>query len=720
MSDNASPSKAGSNEDEDNYTSAALNARELEWATNSADLVAAHKAFNTVDGVTVIRTRFPPEPNGYLHIGHAKSMNMNFRLAFDKLNVPAAKRRTIFRYDDTNPDAESVEYIDSLARDVAWLGWQPERTTYSSEYFANLHELAIKLIHQGLAYVCDMTKAEMEQQRDLAMKRVNARNSGLDPDVVAPISSSDILPGRNRNTSVERNLLLFQQMKMGCFAEGQYTLRLKMDWESSNPNMYDLVAYRIKYTPHPHLQGQADQAQWCIYPSYDFTHGICDSLEHIDYSICTLEFETRREPYYWILQALDLYRPAVYEMSRLNLQYTVLSKRKLNLLVARHHVHGWNDPRMPTISGLRRRGYTAAILNQFCQDVGATRKMNLVEMSKLYQTARLLVAPTARRCMACLEPVTVYITNFASELAKQGADYSTTYEVQNSPTDTSLGVHSITLSDTIYINQSDFRVVDSPEYFGLAPNKAVGLKYVGGNIICDKYLFSDENVVTELHCHLDLSESRAKPKTFISWVPRNTAIACEIRIYDHLFVVPEPSDLWESELNPDSEVIYKQAVIDPSILDVVDDVHSISPWRSTSMFQLERMGYFVVDNVDTTFDKKTGRGLLVLNRTVSLKEDVTIQKRTVEADELARIKRQELTKQQAAQRDSRMLIDPVHLFQQAPEYAGLYSQFHAITGIPTHDADGVELTKSAVKKLAKEQEKHAKKVAAYRKQQEQQ
>ena len=258
----------------------ALQARELDWAVNTPELLQTHKEANG----PIIRTRFPPEPNGYLHIGHAKSMNMNFSLAFEKLNVPTANRRTIFRYDDTNPDAETEEYIDSIMRDLKWLGWEPERTTYSSDNFQTLYELAIQLIKKGLAYVCDMTKEEVEAQRDLAWRRVNARNTGKDPDVEAPIPSPDVLPGRNRNTSVERNLDLFEKMRLGMFDEGHCTLRLKMDFESSNPNMYDLMAYRIKYTRHPHA-GDG----WCIYPNYDFTHGICDSLEHIDYSICTLE-----------------------------------------------------------------------------------------------------------------------------------------------------------------------------------------------------------------------------------------------------------------------------------------------------------------------------------------------------------------------------------------------------------------------------------------------
>lgn len=263
--------------------------RKLEWAENTPAALAAHKKING----PIIRTRFPPEPNGYLYIGHAKSMNMNFSLAFEKLGVAPENRRTVFRYHDTNPEIEEEEYIDSLRRDLQWLGWKPEKTTYSSDNFQALRDYAVVLMKKGLAYVCDMTKGEVEIQRELVMQRVNAKNKGLVPDEVAPIPSPDILPGRNRNTSVERNLKLFDNMRMGMYDEGKYTLRLKMDFECSNPNMYDLVAYRIKHTRHPHAGNR-----WCIYPSYDWTHGTCDSLEHTGYSICTLEFETRMGPYF--------------------------------------------------------------------------------------------------------------------------------------------------------------------------------------------------------------------------------------------------------------------------------------------------------------------------------------------------------------------------------------------------------------------------------------
>jgi glutaminyl-tRNA synthetase len=682
------------------YTSASLNARELEWAVNPPHLVAQHAAANG----PIVRTRFPPEPNGYLHIGHAKSMNMNFSLAFEKLKVPLEHRRTIFRYDDTNPDAESIEYIDSLARDCAWLGWIPERTTYSSDNFERLYQFAVVLVRKGLAYVCDMTKVEMEAQRDLAMRRANARYTGKDPDVVAPIPSPDILPGRNRDTNVARNLELLERMKLGCFDEGTYTLRLKMDFESANPNLYDLVAYRIKYTAHPHAG-----SGWCIYPSYDFTHGICDSLEEIDYSICTLEFEARREPYYWILWALDLYRPKVYEMSRLNLAYTVLSKRRLIKLVEQGRVRGWDDARMPTIAGLRRRGYTPAILNAFCNDVGATRAANVVEMDKLNQVARLQLAPSAWRVMAALVPLTVRITNFDDIANDESTNW--TFAVPNVATDESAGSHTITVTSTIYIDASDFRTVDSDEYYGLAPGKAVGLKYYGGNLVCDKVVMTGSgDGIQELHCHLDNSATRPKPKTFISWLPSNSVVA-EVRVYNNLFTVPEPSDLWEDELNPQSEIVYKKAMIDPSVKQLVDG-RTVDKWKSGLALQFERLGYFVVD-YESTYDPSTDAGTMVFNRTVSLKEEV-FKKALTEAEKRAVEQRAAQAQNAVAAKEARMRIAPMDFFRLAEEFAGKYSQYDATTGIPTHDADGVELTKTMIKKLDKEKQKHEKQLAKWK------
>jgi len=390
-------------------------------------------------------------------------------------------------------------------------------------------------------------------------------------------------------------------------------------------------------------------------------------------------------------------------MSRLNLQFTVLSKRRLLKLVNNGYVRGWSDPRMPTISGLRRRGYTKEIINQFCNDVGATRASNVVEMVKLYQTARLQLAATTRRCMAALEPITVQITNYQEQL-DQGN--SMEFEVQNSPTDESMGVHKVTLTQTIYLDSSDFRLQDSSTYYGLAPNKAVGLKYYGGNLICDEVVKGAGDTIKSLKCHVDKSEGRPKPKTYISWVP-STGITCEVRVYDHLFTVAEPSDLWEEELNSKSEVVYPNARLDPSIMEVVK-VADIDPWKSNTALQFERMGYFCVDT-DSTPEK------LVFNRTVSLKEEVF--KKELSADEEAAIEaRRAKAKADLVAKESRMLIEPVNFFQEAEEYKGKYSQFHPETGVPTHAADGTELSKSAMKKLEKEKQKHMKQVMKWKKQ----
>lgn len=467
--------------------------------------------------------------------------------------------------------------------------------------------------------------------------------------------------------------------------------------------MFDLVAYRVKYTPHPHAG-----SGWCIYPSYDFTHGICDSLEAIDYSICTLEFEARREPYYWILWALDLYRPKVYEMSRLNIAYTVLSKRRLIKLVDTKTVRGWDDPRMPTISGMRRRGYSPPILHAFCRDVGATRAQNVVEMSKLLQTARQVLAPTCCRVMAALDPIRVVLTNF-DEVKEEDRSFS----VQNVATDETRGSHVVKLSSVLFIDSSDFRLEDSKDYYGLAPNKAVGLKYYGGNMICDKVVYSpdDSSKVIELSCRLDKSDDRPKPKSYISWVPEEGCVSAEVRVYDNLFTVPEPTDLWEDEINPSSEIVYPSARIDPSVKEFLKG-KAVDKWTSGVAVQFERFGYFVVD-YDTTFDPATGKGILVMNRTVSLKEDVVKTKKSdKELEDLeARKKR---TQDAMAAKEKRMKIDPVNLFREADEYLGKYSQYND-EGIPTHDVDGKEITKSMMKKLAKEKQKHAKQVANWNK-----
>jgi glutaminyl-tRNA synthetase len=402
-----------------------------------------------------------------------------------------------------------------------------------------------------------------------------------------------------------------------------------------------------------------------------------------------------------------MYRPKVYEMSRLNLQYTVLSKRRLIKLVTSNFVRDWDDPRMPTVSGLRRRGYTRTIINQFCQDVGATRAANVVEIDKLYQTARVILSTTTCRVMACLEPIKVVITNFAEQAALAE---SMTFTVANSATNESLGSHTITLTGVLYIDASDFRLQNSKEFYGLAPQKAVGLKYQGGNLFCDQVI-QEGDVVKELRCTLDSSSDRPKPQTYLSWVPAN-AVAAEVRIYDNLFTVPEPSDLWEDELNRESEKVYKNALIDPSVKGFVD-YRNVDKWTSNAALQFERLGYFVVD-YETTFDPQTEKGKIVFNRTVSLKEEAAIKKLSPE-EEAKRLERAERTNRGLEAKKKRMEIAPQDFFKLSEEFQGKYSKFNEETGLPTHDIDGTELTKSAVKKLNKELAKHIKQQTAWKK-----
>jgi glutaminyl-tRNA synthetase len=394
-------------------------------------------------------------------------------------------------------------------------------------------------------------------------------------------------------------------------------------------------------------------------------------------------------------------------MSRLNLEYTVLSKRRLLKLVTNNYVRGWNDPRMPTISGYRRRGFTAEIINKFCTELGATRAANLIEMEKLFHTARTTLSDKTRRAMAALDPILVTVTNWNED------EMAGTFEVQNSPTDPTMGTHTIDMASSLYIDSSDFRMEDDPDYYGLAPNKAVGLKYFGGNLICDEVIQGKHGGMMELKCRLDKSENRPKPKTFITWVPKPTAVPCEVRVYNHLFTVPEPTDTWEDEINPESEVVYPSAFVDPSVRELagVDESH-VDAWKSNQAFQFERMGYFVVD-IDTTYKNETGDGKLVFNRTVSLKEEVakkkalnSISKEEEAANEARKLKQ----KADKEAKEARSKIHPIDLFRLADEYKGMYSKYDPETGVPTHLADGTELAKSAIKKLKKEQDKHKNKV----------
>ncbi|KAG5182599.1 Glutaminyl-tRNA synthetase [Tribonema minus] len=621
-----------------------------------------------------VRTRFPPEPNGYLHIGHAKSMNMNFKGAFDKLGVAEDMRQTIFRYDDTNPEAESQEYIDSLREDVSWLGWTPVETTFSSDNFQQLYDYAVQLIKEGKAYVCHQTKDDISRCRDIAKAKIADPNTPGDPNS----------PWRERPR--EENLRLFGDMRKGKLEENAATLRLKMDMTSSNPNMWDQIAYRIRYTPHPHAGDN-----WCIYPTYDYTHCIVDSIEHIDYSICTLEFESRRESYYWLLEALNIYRPKVYEFARLNITYTVLSKRRLLKLVKQGLVRGWDDPRMPTIKSLRRRGYTAEALNAFCTDIGVSRNETIIEVERLTYWARTLMNDTAPRAMACLEPILVTITNLP-EVLKLSAPLL--------PMAPEKGSREILLGSSIYIDSTDFREQDSKDYFGLAPGKLVGLKYAGLRLLrCDKVVKTGEDgtgTVKELICSLvDIAEDAKRPKGTLSWVPFDSAVKAEIRLYNHLFTVPEPDANWEQQLNLESEVVMPNAVVDSSVLGCA----------AGSPFQFERLGFFVVDR-DSGSEAVGGK--MVFNRTVTLRDGAGKAEAAAASGAAAPATRSRKEEQMAqlAAKEAMKKIPPQDMFRNGPD-ADKYSAYDA-DGVPTHAADGEPISKSAFKKLKKEWEKHKK------------
>ncbi|ETV92907.1 glutamine-tRNA ligase [Aphanomyces invadans] len=638
---------------------ATLQARVLEVMKNSEAWEAKHKEVN--EGYVV--TRFPPEPNGYLHVGHAKSMSMNFSQAFDKLGVPEDKRRTIFRYDDTNPEAESQEYIQAIRANVDWLGWKPWKTTYSSEYFDQLYAFALELIQKGRAYVCHQSKAEIEASRTILRDlhgRASAEGLVLTEDVLAAAAS----PYRNR--SVAENLAQFERMRRGEYAEGAASLRLKMQLESPNPNMWDFVAYRIKFVPHPHIGDK-----WCIYPTYDYTHCIVDALEHIDYSICTLEFETRRESYYWLLDQLDLYKPTVYEFARLNITYTVLSKRKLLKLVTHGHVRGWDDPRLATLNGLRRRGFSAPILNAFCKDIGVTRVQSTIQIERLYAVARAQLGDSSKRAMAVLDPVPVVVDNF-QPFTCHVPDYPQDKDIANGRHSS----HPIQLTQTLFLDRSDVRAVDTADFFGAAPTKVVRLKY-GPIFTVTRVDVDGSGKVTQVVGTCNYSDDTIKPKGVLTWVP-STAAPCEVRVYSHLFTVPElgPVDDWEALVDTKhSETVYDKALVDRVAVE--------SSTVSTS-FQFERVGYFVVDQ-DSTSKRK------VFNQIVALRDSAKEDK-----DGSTNARKEEQLRQ-LAEKKAKMNIKPQDMFKTDPAYSKWDDQ-----GVPTHDAEGKPLSKSAIKKLQKD------------------
>ncbi|KAG5077469.1 hypothetical protein JHK82_056164 [Glycine max] len=516
-----------------------------------------------------VLTRFPPEPNGYLHIGHAKAMFIDFGLAKDR------DGGCYLRYDDTNPEAEKKEYIDHIEEIVQWMGWKPFKITYTSDYFQELYELAVELIKKGHAYVDHQTPDEIKEYRE---KKLNS-------------------PWRDR--PISESLKLFEDMKNGSIEEGKATLRMKQDMQSDNYNMYDLIAYRIKFTPHPHAGDK-----WCIYPSYDYAHCIVDSLENITHSLCTLEFETRRASYYWLLHALGIYQPYVWEYSRLNVSNTVMSKRKLNRLVTEKWVDGWDDPRLMTLAGLRRRGMTPTAINAFVRGIGITRSDGtLISVERLEYHVREELNKTAPRAMVVLHPLKVVITNLEANSAIE-VDAKKWPDAQ---ADDASAFYKIPFSNVVYIEHSDFRMQDSKDYYGLAPGKSVILRYAFP-IKCTEVILADDNeTILEIRAEYDPSK-KTKPKGVLHWVaqpsPGVDPLKVEVRLFERLFLSENPAELdnWLGDLNPNSKVIIPDAY----------GVSSIQNAKVGDNFQFERLGYFVVDR-DSTSEK------LVFNRTVTLK-----------------------------------------------------------------------------------------------------
>ena len=525
-----------------------------------------------------VHTRFPPEPNGYLHIGHAKSINLNFGLASEfggQCNL---------RFDDTNPSKEETEYVDSIIEDVRWLGgnWD-NRLFYASDYFDQLYEWAVQLIQSGKAYVCDLSADEVRRQRGTL----------TEPGQESPY----------RNRSVKENLDLFARMKAGEFADGARTLRAKIDMASANLNLRDPIMYRILHAEH-HRTGD----KWCIYPMYDFAHGESDSIERITHSICTLEFEDHRPLYDWYVEQLGIYHPQQIEFDRLNLTYTLLSKRKLLTLVQKKYVTGWNDPRMPTISGLRRRGYTPGAIRNFCRRVGVSKTNGTTELSLLEYFLREDLNKRAARAMAVLRPLRVVIDNYPEGQVEQ-------MEAVNNPEDPAMGTRSVPFSRVLYIEQDDFREDPPKQYFRLSPGREVRLRY--GYFITCTGVVKDPGTseIVEVHCSYDPATRGGnapdgrKVKSTIHWLSAQHAIDSEVRLYDNLFTKEDPNEVAEGgdftdNLNPNSLEVVTNAKLEPSL----------RGGAPGSRYQFERLGYFCVD-LDSTPEKP------VFNRTVALRDN---------------------------------------------------------------------------------------------------
>jgi glutaminyl-tRNA synthetase len=523
-----------------------------------------------------VHTRFPPEPNGYLHIGHAKSICLNFGLAAE------FGGKTNLRFDDTNPTKEETEYVDSIMDSVRWLGFDWEdRLFYASDYFQQLYDWAVKMIHEGKAFVCDLSADEIRQYRGTPTE-----------------------PGREspyRNRSVEENLDLFARMKAGEFPDGSRTLRAKIDMASPNFNLRDPIMYRIVHAEH-HRTGN----EWCIYPMYDYAHGQSDSIERITHSICTLEFEDHRPLYDWYIEALGIYHPQQIEFDRLNITYTLLSKRKLLQLVQDGHVTGWDDPRMPTLVGIRRRGYTPEAMRNFCNAIGLSKTNGIIELGRLEYFVREDLNKRAQRVMAVLRPLKVVIDNYPEGEVEE-------MDAINNPEDASAGSRKVPFSRELYIEQEDFREDPPKEFFRLSPGREVRLRY-GYFIKCTGVVKNDAGEVIEVHCTYDPATRGGnapdgrKVKATIHWVSAAQAVSGEVRMYDTLFLKEDPNQVEEGQdftanLNPKSLEVITNAKLEPSLADA----------EPGARLQFERLGYFSVD-----IDSKPGYP--VFNRTVALKD----------------------------------------------------------------------------------------------------
>ena len=523
-----------------------------------------------------VQTRFPPEPNGYLHIGHAKAICLDFGL------VAEFGGHTNLRFDDTNPEKEETEYVDSIMEDVKWLGFQWDGLFYASDYFDQLYAWAVQLIKAGKAYVDDLTADEIRQYRGTLTE-----------------------PGKDspyRNRSVDENLALFERMRAGDFPDGSRTLRAKIDMAAPNFNLRDPVMYRILHADH-HRTG----SKWCIHPMYDFAHGQSDSLERVTHSMCTLEFEDHRPLYNWFIRELGIFPSQQIEFDRLNLTYTILSKRKLLQLVREGRVNGWDDPRMPTLSGIRRRGYTPEAIRNFCNAIGVSKTTGSIELAMLEHFVREDLNKRAPRAVAVLRPLKVAIDSYPENQTGE-------MDAVNNPEDPTAGSRKVPFSRVLYIEQDDFREIPPPKYFRLSPGREVRLRY-GYFINCTSVVKNDKGEVVEVHCSYD-PETRGgnsppdgrKVKSTIHWVSAAHAVNAEVRIYENLFNKEDPNQTAEGEdftanLNPNSLELLTDAKLEPSLATAAPG----------SRYQFERLGYFCVD-------PDSAPGKPVFNRTVALKD----------------------------------------------------------------------------------------------------